>query len=183
MHRRAEVCGETEPVASQFLVHLADLQDLGIVRALRRVNFVAELLVVLLGQGKQPAEQFLARGADHHAVETKLVSRVQLRGEEVVLLIGCHVPVLAAAHVQVGAHCAGGQAVAVHAVAPQADEVVVDVRVGAQHLGDVELNPRAEAFICNSFDQRLRGVEPGGELGGERIEGNAKLDARACDAF
>ena len=108
---------------------------------------------------------------------------LQLRGEEVVLLVGRHVPVLAAAHVEVGAHCAGRQPVAVHAVAPQADELVVDVRVGAQHLGDVELDPRAEALIGDSFDQRLGGVEPGGELGGERIEGNPELDARACDAF
>ncbi|MDQ0693033.1 hypothetical protein QF047_003993 [Arthrobacter sp. W4I7] len=167
VHGGAEVRSEAQPVAAELLVHLADLQDLGIVRALGRVDLVAELLVVLLGQRKQPAEQFLACGSDDDLVEAKRVGGLELPGEEVELLVGRHVPVFTAAHVQVRANGTRGQAVAVHAVAPKFDEVVVHVGVGAQHLGDVELDARTEAFIGDGFDQCLRGVEPGGEFGGQ----------------
>ena len=182
MHGRAEVRGETEAVGLQLVVHLAHLQHLRVVRSRRRVDLVAELLVVLLGQRQQAAQQLLAVRADHDLLEAERVRGLQLTREEVVLLVGRHVALLAATHVEVRADRAGLESVAIHAVAPELDELVVDVGVGAQHLGDVELDAGAESVIGRSLDEGLGRVEPRGELGGERVEGDPELDPGAGDA-
>ena len=51
---------------------------------------------------QEPAEEFLAGGPDDDLVEAQGVGGLQLPGEEVVFLVGGHVPVLAAAHVVQG---------------------------------------------------------------------------------
>ena len=115
-------------------------------------------------------------------LKPSVVRRLQLPGEELVLLVRRHVAVLAAAHVEVGADRARLQSVPLDGVAPEAHEVLVDVGVGAQHLRDVELDARAEALLGRGLDQGLRRVEPGGELAGQRVEGDAELDPGPGDA-
>ena len=182
MHRRGEVGGESESVGLQLVVHLAHLQHLRIVRTRRRVDLVAELLVVLLGERQQAAQQLLAVRADDDLLEAERVRGLELTREEVVLLVGRHVALLAAPHVEVRADRAGLEPVAIHAVAPDLDELVVDVGVCAQHLGDVELDARAEAVLGRRLDQGLGRVQPRGELRGERVEGDPELDPGAGDA-
>ena len=98
------------------------------------------------------------------------------------LLVGCHVALLAAPHVEVRADRAGLESEPIHAVAPDLDELVVDVGVGPQHLGDVELDAGTEPVIGRGLDEGLGRVEPRGELGGERVEGDPELDPGAGDA-
>ena len=160
VHRRGEVGREAEALRLQLVVHLAHLQHLRVVRSRRRVDLVAEVLVVLLGQGQEAAQQLLAVRADHDLLEAERVRGLQLPREEVVLLVGGHVAVLATPHVEVRAHRARLEPVLLERVEPELHERVVDVGVGAQQLGDVELDTRADALFGDGGDQRLGRVQP-----------------------
>jgi hypothetical protein len=110
------------------------------------------------------------------------VGRLELPRQEVVLLIGRHVAVLAAPHVEVRSHRARLEAVLLERVEPELHELLVDVGVGAQQLRDVELDARTDALLGDGGDERLGRVETCGELARHRVQGGPELDAGAGDA-
>ena len=120
VHGRAEVGDEAEPRRVDLGVGLPDLQHLRRVRADRRVDLPAERQVELLGDRQQPADQLGLGALDAHEREAERVRAAELGGGELVLLVGRHVAVAAAPHVEVAAERARHEPVPVEGVPPVA---------------------------------------------------------------
>ena len=81
------------------------------------MDLVGKLEFEVLGERQQPAKQLRLRALDADERETELLGAVEECLRELELLVRGHVAVAAAAHVQVGAEGARGEAVLVEGVA------------------------------------------------------------------
>ena len=130
----------------------------------------------LLGDRQQAAQQLGLGALDAHEREAELLRALEHDLAELELLVGRHVAVAAAAHVEVGAERALVEPVLVERGPPARDELVRDDRVGRQHLRGDDLDARADAELGDAVEQAVE-VEPAGaELGAGRVEREAELE-------
>ena len=122
------------------------------------MDLVGELEVQLLGDRKQPAQQLGLGALDAHEREAELLGALEHQLAELELLVGRHVAVAPAAHVEVRAERALVEAVLVERGAPGADELVRDLRIGRQHLGCDDLDAGPDAELGDPVEQAVEVV-------------------------
>jgi hypothetical protein len=140
------------------------------------VDLVGELQVQLLGDGQEPAQQLGLRALDAHEREAELRRPAEQRLAELELLVGRHVAVAAAAHVEVRAERARVEPVAVERLAPGAHELVGHDGVRRQHLRRDDLDARPDAELGDPVEEAGEVVPSRPELGARRVQGQAELE-------
>src|SRR3954452_15756845 len=113
VHRGAEVGDEAQARRVDLGIGVPDLQHLGRVRAERCVQLPAHRQVELLGQRQQAPDQLRLGALDTHQGEAEGAGTAELDSLYLELLVGRHVPVPAASHVELAAERTGHEPVPV----------------------------------------------------------------------